>query len=103
MARIKIPAPLRKHTDGERAVVIEGAHLGEIMESLLERHPEMAYLLDESVHLAVFVDNDLVRTADAHWAERDVNGDTEITLIVPIAGGAEDIFSHGISRIDTDK
>ena len=90
-ASVRIPTVLRPAMGGEALVDVEGATIGEVIESLTSSHPAIRGQIlndDGSLHrfLNVYVNDDDVRYiggVDAPVA----NGD-EITLLPAVAGGA---------------
>ena len=90
-ASVRIPTVLRPAMGGEALVDVEGATIGEVLESLTSSHPAIRGQIlndDGSLHrfLNVYVNDDDVRYiggVDAPVA----NGD-EITLLPAVAGGA---------------
>ena len=90
-ALVRIPTVLRPATGGATVVTVEGATIGEVLDSLTSAYPSIrGQLLNEdgTLHrfLNVYVNDDDVRYlggVDAPVAEDD-----EITLLPAVAGGA---------------
>ena len=87
MPRIIIPSPLRKHTNDQREVRVNGHSLKEAMDGLLHEYPGFKVISDNSAFLSIFVTSKLIRTETEMWDTLFLNSDDEITLIIPIAGG----------------
>ena len=87
MPKVIIPSPLRKHTDDQREVVIDGENLKESMERLLRQYPGLKNVNDNSALLSIFINSRLIRMGIENWDQLSLNNDDEITLIIPIAGG----------------
>ena len=87
MPKVIIPSPLRKHTDDQREVVIDGENLKESMERLLRQYPGLKNVNDNSDLLSIFINSRLIRMGIENWDQLSLNNDDEITLIIPIAGG----------------
>jgi len=82
---IIIPSPLRKYTNDQREVEVNGHSLQDAMDGLLHQHPGFRAVRDDSTLLSIFVNSKLIRTEQ--WDTLSLNSDDEITLIIPIAGG----------------
>ena len=74
---VKLPTVLRTRADGQASVSVDGATVGEVFSSLVERYPDLrANLLDDSGGLHKFVnvykDDDDIRYLDRsrHQARR---------------------------------
>ena len=90
-ASVRIPTVLRPAMGGEALVDVEGATIGEVLESLTSSHPAIRGQIlndDGSLHrfLNVYVNDDDVRYIGGVYAPV-ANGD-EITLLPAVAGGA---------------
>lgn len=90
MATLHIPTPLRAYTDGQAAIRVDGATVGEALTALESAHPSLTrHLRDASGKLRSFV-NVYVGDEDIRFLEREatpVGADTEITIVPSIAGG----------------
>lgn len=87
MPRVIIPSPFRKYTDNQREVIIGGESLKETMEHLLQEYPALEAISDDSALLSIFINSRLVRIGTEDWGSVVLNGEDEVTLIIPIAGG----------------
>ena len=87
MPKVIIPSPLRKYTDNQREVVIDGDSLKEAMERLFQEYPGFKIMDGASAFLSIFLNSRLIRTGRGKWDQLSLNSDDEITLILPIAGG----------------
>lgn len=89
-ATVRIPSPLRKHTDGAATVEVEAADVRGVIASLSEAHPAITErLLDEDGELRRFV-NVFVRDEDVRYQDGldTAVGDGDVVSIVPaVAGG----------------
>ena len=90
MPKIIVPAVLRaRMNEPLNEVEVEGATVGDALQGLANRHPELADILfvNDTLHpsLCVFLDNRAV-PADQYLTEA-VESDAEIMLVPPIAGG----------------
>lgn len=92
MATILIPTPLRPYAKGLTEVGVEGKTVGEALESLVARYPDMGkHLYDHNGQLRAFVNlslgedhiNDL-RGLKTPLSEKD-----RLRIIPSIAGGIE--------------
>lgn len=85
--RIRIPAALRRYTDGAKQVTVSGGTLGELLADAAKQHTELqARLFDAAGALRadarVFVNGD--EPADGLAAA--VADGAEVTILPPIAG-----------------
>ena len=87
MPKVIIPSPLRKYTDDQREVVIDGNSLKESMECLLRQYPGLNNANNNSALLSIFINSRLIRLGIENWDQLSLKNDDEITLIIPIAGG----------------
>ena len=87
MPKVIIPFSCRNCTDNQHEINMDGESLGEIMEGLWRRHPELKTMLDDSAMLSIFVNSKLVTTGSEKWDLVSLNKEDEIALIIPIAGG----------------
>ena len=91
MPTVRIPTPLRKLTDGESEVTVDGADLRTVVSNLDAAHPGFGdRVLDESGELRRFV-NVFVRDEDVRFQDGlDTTLDEgDVVSIVPaVAGGA---------------
>jgi molybdopterin synthase sulfur carrier subunit len=90
-AKVRIPTVLRSVMGGDASVSVEGATIGEVLDRLTARHPDVKSQLlndDGTLHrfLNVYVNDDDVRYLGGVNAPVE-NGD-EITLLPAVAGGA---------------
>ncbi len=90
MPTVRIPTPLRRHTNGESEVTVDGATLRQVVDGLEAAHPGIgARLLDDDGNLRRFV-NVFVRDEDVRFLDGlDTElGDGDVVSIVPaVAGG----------------
>ena len=90
--RIHIPTPLRPYVDGLAVVAVGGATVGEALEALVARHPELRrHLYDDQGRLRRYV-NVYRNNEDVRHMQREAtplgDGDT-LTIVPSIAGGAD--------------
>jgi molybdopterin converting factor small subunit len=90
MPIIKIPTPLRPHTEGKRELELEGKTAGEVLDALCRLYPEFReHFFDEKGKLRKFVNIILGETRikdlqglDTPLAEGDV-----LRILASISGG----------------
>ena len=92
MSKIHIPTPLRQYVGKQAAVDVPGATVGEAMNSLVERHPELRkHLYTEEGKLRAFV-NVYLNDEDIRYLQKEAtalkDGDN-ISIVPSIAGGAD--------------
>lgn len=86
MPKVIIPSPLRKYSDNQREVIIDGDSLKETMKRLFQQYPGFK-IINDAAFLSIFINSRSIRTGMEKWDELSLNSDDEITLIIPIAGG----------------
>jgi sulfur-carrier protein len=87
--RVKIPTQLREATDGEATVSVDGATVGEVLDSLYERFGELRSRIAEDGGLRRFV-NVYVAGEDIRFLDgldTPVNDGDEVTILPAVAGG----------------
>jgi sulfur-carrier protein len=86
---VKIPTQLRLATDGEATASVEGATVGEVLDSLYERYGELRDRIAEDGGLRRFV-NVYVAGEDIRFLdglETPVSDGDEVTILPAVAGG----------------
>jgi MoaD family protein len=86
---VKIPTQLRAATGGESVAVVDGATVGEALDSLYERYGELRQRIAEDGGLRRFV-NVYVGSEDIRFLsglETPVKDGDEITILPAVAGG----------------
>ena len=90
MARILIPTPLRRFTDGADTLELDGATVGEVLGALTTRFPDLRQnLYGAEGKLRSFV-NVYLNDEDIRYLGKDtakVNNGDVITIVPSIAGG----------------
>ncbi len=90
MARVRIPTVLRKHTDGESSVVVDGSTVGEVFQALVADKPELEEQLfvdgDLRGYVNVYVEDEDIRYLDG--LDTAVSERDEISIMPAVAGGA---------------
>ena len=90
MTVVKIPPVLRAAVGGERQVEVEGATVGEALESLYERHPGVRAQLqsdDGQLHrfVNVYLNDEDVRLLS--WLDTEVSDGDTLMILPAMAGG----------------
>jgi molybdopterin synthase sulfur carrier subunit len=87
--RVKIPTQLREATDGEATAAVDGATVGEVLDSLYERFGELRSRIAEDGGLRrfvnVYVDGEDIRFLDG--LNTTVSDGDEVTILPAVAGG----------------
>lgn len=87
---VRIPAPLRSYTDGESRVSVSAGTVGEALERVVDRYPELGEHLYDEGHLRNFVNaylnEDDIRELDGE-STAVAEGDT-VVIVPSIAGGS---------------
>ena len=89
MARIKIPTPLRAYTAGQAIVDVTGGTVGDVLNDLTARHPELRQHIYEGDKLRSFV-NVFIGEEDTRFRDgmnTPVEDGDELRIIPSIAGG----------------
>ena len=93
-SQIKIPSPLRRFTDGQSSVSVEGTTVSEVLQNIFNQYPEIrGHLLDENGVIRNFV-NIYVNGIDVREQDNlgtPVSSGTDIRIIPAIAGGSEEL------------
>jgi sulfur-carrier protein len=90
MAIVRIPTPLRKHTEGKEEVNAEGTTVGEVLNDLEKNYPGIkARICDETGAVRKFVnifanDEDIRHLSNL---ETPITSSDEVSIIPAIAGG----------------
>jgi molybdopterin converting factor small subunit len=88
-ATVRIPTPLRSHTDGKDTVSAEGATIKDVLDDLDRKHPGLRDKLvdDRGVRrfVNIFVGDEDIRFMDG--IDTAVKDGDEISIIPAIAGG----------------
>ncbi len=88
-ATVRIPTPLRNHTDGKDVVDAEGATIKDVIDNLERQHPGIKEKLvdDKGVRrfVNIFVGDEDIRFMDG--IDTAVKDGDEISIIPAIAGG----------------
>jgi molybdopterin converting factor small subunit len=91
MSTVRLPAVLRAQANGERAIEVDGATIGDAVHSLVGRHPALGdQLLTADGELHRFV-NVYLNGQDVRYLaglETPVGDRDEIRLLPAIAGGS---------------
>ena len=86
---VKIPAQLRVVTDGEEAIDVEGATVGEVLDAVFARHEDLEERITDNGDLRrfvnVYVGGDDIRFRDGLGTE--VSDGDEVQILPAVAGG----------------
>jgi molybdopterin synthase sulfur carrier subunit len=87
---VKIPTQLRSATEGEATASVDGATVGEVLDSLYERYGELRSRIAEDGGLRrfvnVYVDGEDIRFLDG--LDTVVKDGDEVTILPAVAGGS---------------
>ncbi|MDZ7269846.1 MAG: MoaD/ThiS family protein [candidate division KSB1 bacterium] len=90
MAYLVIPSALRGYTEQQARLAISGRTVGEVLEQLARRFPELRrHLYDEQGRLRKFI-NVFVGDQDIRHLQQEatpVSDDDEISIVPAVAGG----------------
>ena len=89
MATVRIPTPLRPYTSGNEHVTVNGATVGEALDSLVEQYPELKpHLFNEGKlrsFVNVFLGEEDTRFLDG--TQTPITDESKLLIIPSIAGG----------------
>ncbi len=94
--KVKIPTPLRRHTEGASAIEVRGEHVRDALNDLLSRYPSIGERLFDGQgqvkpHLNIFLNNEDIRfLGGLDTPLRD--GDT-VVLLPALAGGSRAFYA----------
>ena len=90
MATVQIPTPLRKYTEGNATVTVEGGTVGAVIDALESNHPGIKErICDDSGAVRRFV-NVFVADEDIRFLDNldtPVKDGEELSIVPAIAGG----------------
>ncbi len=89
MPVVRIPTPLRPHTEGLDSVDADGSTVGEVLGRVFEAHPALKERLFDGSELRRFV-NVYVNNEDIRYLEdleTKVDAKDEVSIIPAVAGG----------------
>jgi molybdopterin molybdotransferase len=98
MVTVRVPNVLRAYTDHKEFVDVDASTVDEALRGLVAVHPDLAIrIFDETEslhpHLAVYCDDVAMLRDD--WTSTEVTSSDQITVLVAISGGAEDVRMRG--------
>lgn len=100
MAQLKIPSPLRAYTQGQAEVAVDGENVGQVMQSLIQQHPDLRqHLFNGHGELRPFV-NLYINSEDVrHLQLMDTPvKETDRLMIVPSIAGGLGMVDHSAIR-----
>ena len=87
---VRLPTVLRPAANGQSAVEVGGATVGEVVKGLVAEYPALeANLIDDSGAIRKFV-NVYINDEDIRFMDKletEVNGGDEVTILPAVAGG----------------
>ncbi len=90
MPIIKIPTPLRPHTDGKRELELEGKTAGDVLTALLDLYPDLNdHFYDEKGEMRKFVNIILGEShiRDLQGLDTPLKDDDILRILASISGG----------------
>lgn len=101
MNSIRIPTPLRPYTDNLKEVEINASNVGEALDALNERYPNLRpHLYDESGNLRAYVNIFLGKEdiRNLRGQATPLTGDDRLMIVPSIAGGRSIMFGRPASE-----
>ena len=94
---LKIPSPLRRFTNGESSIEVNGNSINKVLEELFNAHPDIkGHLVEEDGNLRnfvnIFINGEDVRQKGGLDAE--VSDGSDVRIIPSIAGGSGKLSSE---------
>ena len=94
-SKLKIPSPLRRFTNGESSIDVNGNNVRKILEELFNAHPDIkGHLVEDDGNLRnfvnIFIEGEDIRQKGGMDAE--INDGSDVRIIPSIAGGKQ--FQH---------
>ena len=98
---LKIPSPLRRFTNGESSIEVNGNSINKVLEELFNAHPDIkGHLVEEDGNLRnfvnIFINGEDVRQKGGLDAE--VSDGSDVRIIPSIAGGSGKLSSEEFIR-----
>ncbi|HEX3473346.1 MAG TPA: MoaD/ThiS family protein [Silvibacterium sp.] len=101
--KIHIPTPLRVYTDKQDTVGVEASTVGEALNALTAKHPDLKkHLYSEEGRLRAFVNVYLNDEDIRYLPEKEgtrVGGNDALSIIPSIAGGGLAVQAHAPSAV----
>ena len=100
-SKLKIPSPLRRFTNGESSIDVNGNNVKEILEELFNAHPNIkGHLVEDDGNLRnfvnIFIEGEDIRQKGGMDAE--INDGSDVRIIPSIAGGSEKLSPEEFIR-----
>ena len=90
-SKLRIPSPLRRFTNGESSIEVNGNNIGQILEELFSAHPDIkGHLVEDDGSLRNFV-NIFIGVEDIRQKggmDAKVSDGSDVRIIPSIAGGS---------------
>ena len=90
MANIRIPTPLRAYTDGASSVDVQGETVGQALDDLVGRYPDLrAHLFNDDElrsFVNIFLDDEDIRFLGG--LDTEIEAEDSLRIIPSIAGGS---------------
>ena len=92
-SKLRIPSPLRRFTNGESALDVNGGSIKEVLEELFDEHPDIKnHLVEDDGNLRnfvnIFINGEDIRQKGGLNAK--VIDNSDVRIIPSIAGGAQE-------------
>ena len=100
-SKLRIPSPLRRFTNGESSIDINGRNVGDILQELFNAHPDIKdHLIEEDGSLRnfvnIFIEGEDIRQKGGMNAE--VVDGSDVRIIPSIAGGSANLSPNEFIR-----
>ena len=100
-SKLRIPSPLRRFTDGESSIAVNGDNVRQILEELFRAHPDIkGHLVEDDGRLRNFV-NIFIAGEDIRQKggmDAEVADGSDVRIIPSIAGGSVNLSPEEFIR-----
>ena len=98
---LKIPSPLRRFTNGQASLDVEGKNVEEVLNELFAKYPDIKnHLMESDGNLRnfvnIFINGENIRQTGG--LNSQVDDDSDVRIIPSIAGGSSDLTQEELVR-----
>ena len=98
---LKIPSPLRRFTDGQASLEVDGKNVKEVLNELFAKYPDIKnHLMEDDGNLRnfvnIFINGENIRQTGG--LNSQVDDGSDVRIIPSIAGGSSDLTQEELAR-----